>query len=99
MTRTPEEVFAHHVEALGAGDLDEIVADYSDDAVFITSRGVLRGKEGVRAGFIQLLSDLPNASWALTRSSMVICSSWSGPLIPRQHTLTMASTLLCFATA
>jgi hypothetical protein len=34
-------------------------------AVFITSRGVLRGKEGVRAGFIQLLSDLPNASWAL----------------------------------
>jgi ketosteroid isomerase-like protein len=45
MTRTPEEVFAHHVEALGAGDLDEIVADYTDDAVFITSRGVLRGKK------------------------------------------------------
>ena len=65
MTRTPEEVFAHHVEALGAGDLDEIVTDYADDAVFITSRGVLRGKEGVRAGFLQLLSDLPNASWAL----------------------------------
>jgi ketosteroid isomerase-like protein len=65
MTRTPEEVFAHHAEALGAGDLDEIVADYADDAVFITSRGVLRGKEGVRSGFTQLLSDLPNASWAL----------------------------------
>ncbi len=65
MTRTPEEVFAHHVEALGAGDLDEIVADYADDAVFITPRGVLRGKEGVRAGFTELLSDLPNASWAL----------------------------------
>ena len=32
MTRTPEEVFAHHVKALGAGDLDEIVADYADDA-------------------------------------------------------------------
>jgi ketosteroid isomerase-like protein len=32
MTRTPEEVFRHHAEALGAGDLDEIVADYSDDA-------------------------------------------------------------------
>jgi hypothetical protein len=36
MTRTPEEVFQHHVQALGAGDLDEIVADYTDDAVFIT---------------------------------------------------------------
>ena len=28
MARTPEEVFQHHAEALGAGDLDEIVADY-----------------------------------------------------------------------
>ena len=27
--------------------------------------GVMRGKEGVRAGFTLLLSDLPNASWAL----------------------------------
>ena len=36
MTRTPQEVFQHHVEALGAGDLDGIVEDYSDDAVFIT---------------------------------------------------------------
>jgi ketosteroid isomerase-like protein len=51
MTRTPEEVFAHCAKALGARDLDEIVADYAHDAVFITSSGVLRGKEGVRAGF------------------------------------------------
>lgn len=65
MTFTPEEVVAHHVKALGAGDVDQIVADYADDAVFITSSGILRGKEGVRAGFTQLLTDLPNASWTL----------------------------------
>ena len=65
MTHTPEEVFAHHAQALGAGDLDEIVADYADDAVFITSSGIMCGKEGVRAAFTQLLSDLPNASWAV----------------------------------
>ncbi len=65
MTRTPEEVFQHHAEALGAGDLDEIVADYADDAVFITPAGVLRGKEGIRAAFTQLLADVPNADWAL----------------------------------
>ena len=35
MTRTPEEIFQHHAEALGAGDLDGIVADYADNAVFI----------------------------------------------------------------
>ena len=41
MARTPQEIFAHHAEALIAGDLDGIVADYADDAVFIT--GVRRG--------------------------------------------------------
>lgn len=64
MTRTPE-VFQHHAQALGAGDLDEIVADYSDDAVFITPAGVKRGKAGVREGFTQLLADVPNADWTL----------------------------------
>jgi ketosteroid isomerase-like protein len=65
MTRTPEEVFAHHAQALGAGDLDEIVADYADDAVFITPAGVKRGKDGVREAFTQLLADVPNAKWEL----------------------------------
>jgi len=39
MTRTPQEVFQHHARALGAGDLDEIVADYADDAFFISPAG------------------------------------------------------------
>lgn len=65
MTRTPQEVFQHHAQALGAGDLDEIVADYTDDAVFITPAGVQRGKDGIRAAFTQLLADVPNAAWDL----------------------------------
>jgi ketosteroid isomerase-like protein len=46
-TRSPQEVFDHHAQALGAEDLEEIVADYSDDAVFITPAGVQRGKDGI----------------------------------------------------
>jgi ketosteroid isomerase-like protein len=65
MARTPEEVFSHHAQALVAGDLDEIVADYADDAVFITPAGVKRGKDGVRAAFTQLLADVPDAKWEL----------------------------------
>ena len=64
-TRTPQEVFQHHGEALQAGNLDEIVADYSDDAVVISPGGVLRGKDGVRQAFEQLLGDLPDAKWEL----------------------------------
>jgi len=65
MTRTPQEIFQHHAQALGAGNLEEIVADYADDAVFITPAGVQRGKDGIRAAFTQLLADVPSAAWDL----------------------------------
>ncbi len=65
MTRTPEEVFKHHVQALGAGDLEGIVADYADDAVFISPAGIKRGQEGIRQAFTQLLADVPDAAWTL----------------------------------
>ena len=63
MARTPEEIFQHHAEVLVAGDLEGIVSDYSDDAIFITPNGVQLGKDGVRQGFVKLLGDLPNANW------------------------------------
>jgi ketosteroid isomerase-like protein len=62
-TRSPQEVFGHHAQALGAEDLEEIVADYSNDAIFITPAGVLRGKDGIRQAFTKLLGELPQAAW------------------------------------
>lgn len=63
--RTPQEIFAHHGQVLGAGDLEGIVSDYTDDAVFITPDGVLRGKDGIRQAFTKLLADVPDAQWEL----------------------------------
>ena len=65
MARTPQEIFQHHAEVLIAGDLEGIVSDYADDAVFITPAGTLHGKDGVRQGFEKLLAELPNAEWAV----------------------------------
>jgi ketosteroid isomerase-like protein len=65
VTRTPDEVFAHHGQALGAEDLEDIVADYADDAILIVQKQVYRGKDGARAVFTQLLSDVPQAQWEL----------------------------------
>lgn len=48
-----------------AEDLDGIVSDYAEDALFITPEGVRTGKDGVREGFVKLLGDLPGASWEL----------------------------------
>lgn len=65
MARTPQEVFAHHAQVLGAGDLDGIVSDYTEDALFITPAGVRRGPDGIREAFRQLLAELPDATWDL----------------------------------
>jgi ketosteroid isomerase-like protein len=65
MARTPQEIFQHHGGALGAGDVDEIMADYTDDSVLVTPRGVHRGKDEIRQWFTELLTELPNAKWDL----------------------------------
>jgi ketosteroid isomerase-like protein len=65
VSRTPQEVFQHHVEALGAEDIEAIVSDYADDAIFMTPEGVLRGKDGVRQAFEKLTSEVPGAEWEL----------------------------------
>jgi hypothetical protein len=63
--RTPQQIFQHHAEALGAEDIDGIAADYSDDAFFMTPAEVQRGKAGIRHAFTKLLSDIPQAKWNL----------------------------------
>jgi hypothetical protein len=65
-TRTAEEVFAHHGSTLGAGDLEGILEDYSDDAILIVQSQVYRGKDGARQVFVQLLDDVPEAEWDLS---------------------------------
>jgi predicted SnoaL-like aldol condensation-catalyzing enzyme len=52
-----------HAQALGAEDLEEIVADYSNDAIFITPAGVQRGKDGIHQAFAKLLGEVPQATW------------------------------------
>jgi len=78
-TRSPQEVFGHHAQALGAEDLEEIVADKSDDALFITPAGVQRGKDGIRQAFAKLLGEVPQATWDIKTTSYETTSCyWSG---------------------
>lgn len=63
-TRTTQEVFDHHVQALIARNLDEVVADYAENAFIITPEGVTRGRPAIRGLFANLLEALPNAQFA-----------------------------------
>ena len=70
MARTTQEVLQHHGEALGARDLEGVLADYTADAVLITPQGSFTGTAGARDAWSRLLGDLPNAELSL--SSVVV---------------------------
>lgn len=80
MPRTPQEIFAHHASALMAGDVEEIVADYAENALLITPVGVFRGRDGVRDAFTRLLGELPEATWDVPTQNFeedVLLIEWS----------------------
>jgi ketosteroid isomerase-like protein len=56
--RSTREVFEHHARALGGGDVDAILSDYTDDSVLITSNGVIKGSRAIRAAFEGFVSGL-----------------------------------------
>jgi len=48
-TAGAQQLLAHGAAAWNAGDLDGFVSDYAADATFVTSRGVVHGREAIRA--------------------------------------------------
>jgi hypothetical protein len=57
-----EETLLKHLQAFGSGDVDAIMADYDEAAVFIMPNGPLRGKDEIRLLFESLVADLPPGS-------------------------------------
>ena len=78
--RTPEEIFAHHGQALGAEDLDATMMDFADTAVLVTSDGVRRGKDAIRNFFDGLFKALPKAQWGLKTNYVdnLLFVEWTG---------------------
>jgi ketosteroid isomerase-like protein len=52
------EVFDHHIRALGKGDLDDILSDYTEDSVVIGPDGVVKGRQAISTLFQGFLSGL-----------------------------------------
>ena len=56
-------VLDHHLDAVKAGNIEEIMADYSADAVLYTPNGPLRGHKEIREFFLGLPEHLPPTFW------------------------------------
>lgn len=63
--RTPEEVFQHHVQALGAEDVEAILLDYGETSRVISPAGVMQGKDAIRNFFTELVRTVPKAQWTV----------------------------------
>ena len=53
-----QAVLNHHLAAFGAGDVDEILSDYTDESVLITPDGPIRGRDALRSASGGLFSGL-----------------------------------------
>lgn len=53
-----KDVIDHHLAALGAGDAEEVLADYMDESVVMTMDGQITGLAGIREFFESLLTGL-----------------------------------------
>ncbi len=77
-----EETLLKHLQAFGSGDVDAIMADYDEAAVFIMPNGPLWGRDEIRLFFESLVADLPPGS-ALEVSEQIVEGEiayivWSG---------------------
>ena len=72
-TTTAEAVFQHHLAAFAAGDIDEILKDYTEDSLVIYDDRVARGREEIRKFFAHWLEHLlpPGCQFELERLQTV----------------------------
>ena len=59
---------------MGAENLEETVADYTEDAILVVQNKVYRGEDGARQVFTQLLN-VPEAQWELDTVFAGMCST------------------------
>ena len=60
-TRTTQEVFESHREAIEKLDLQQLGGDYAEDAVLLTIDGSFTGREAILNGFFQpIIAQFPD---------------------------------------
>ena len=58
LAKQTEAVLVHHLQAFGAGDVDEILKDYTEDSVLILPDTTVRGLDGLRQTYTMFLTEI-----------------------------------------
>jgi len=59
--RTPEQVVQHHLDAFTHHDLEAVLSDYADDAIFLAPKSTVQGKPALRKMFAGFFSGAGNS--------------------------------------
>lgn len=67
MAASTEEVLNHHLQAFGEGNMEEVLADYTEDSILCTQDGVLEGLNEIRPLFESFFAEFakPGASFGM----------------------------------
>jgi ketosteroid isomerase-like protein len=55
---TTRQILEHHLSALAAGHLDEILSDYTDESTLVRPEGIITGRQAIRQVFESGLASL-----------------------------------------
>jgi hypothetical protein len=68
-----QDVWQRHVAAATAGDLDAVMADFTEESAIITPEGVLSGTAAIRGFFEELLGGLePGAIESIVSNAEIV---------------------------
>jgi len=72
MAASTEEVLNHHLQAFGKGNLEAILAAYTEDSILCTQDGVLEGLDEIRPFFESFFTEFakPGASFGMDRQTV-----------------------------
>ena len=62
ISRQTEATLAHHLEAFGKGDVDDILSDYTAESKIFTPDGAVEGTAAIRPFFEKLVGMFPPGS-------------------------------------
>jgi ketosteroid isomerase-like protein len=84
VARNALEILEHHLKALAALDIDEIMSDYTDESVLLTPDGAIRGASDVRDFFADVVKTRPDLVGAIAISRQETVGDiayivWSAP--------------------
>ena len=69
---TTQAVLDHHLQCLGAGDLEDLLSDYAPDAVLFTQMGSLRGVDALKGLFTGLFAEFAKPTSAIDTKVLTV---------------------------